>query len=197
MGDTLRGVGLEVKVPAICRRGELVLDALPRGEVGGVLVAVLPYRPPRGEHGGRGSGADLVDSGGAAREDAPQHEAVRRDGEGVELRGYVRGRVDGGQQREGGGGAPKARVGAGELDQRLVVGVSVEEVTAGATARGARIGVRRVGRFVEGGGREEWIHGGDGGGRRRGGLRHLLISFCFLLSTRVLGNFFLFEFHCV
>jgi hypothetical protein len=159
-----------VEVAAVGGRGELVLDALPRREVGGVLVAVLPDRAPRGEHGRRGGGADLVGGGGAAGGDAAQHEVVRGDGEGVELRGDVRRGVDCRQQREGRGGAPEARVGPGELDQRLVVGVCVEEIAA-------RAGVRRVRGFGEGGGREERIHGGDGGGRRRGGLRHLSLFF--------------------
>ena len=172
VGDALRGVGLEVEVPPVGRRGELVLDALPRGEVGGVLVPVLPDGPPRGEHGERRGGADLVGGGGAAGEDAAQHEPVRGGAEGVELRGDVRGRVDDRQQREGRGGAHQARVLAGDLDQRLVVGVGMEEVAAGARIRVARVWVRRVGRFGEGEGGEEGIHGGDGGGRRRGGLRH-------------------------
>ena len=191
VGDALRGVGLEVEVPPVGRRGELVLDALPRGEVGGVLVPVLPDGPPRGEHGERRGGADLVGGGGAAGEDAAQHEPVRGGAEGVELRGDVRGRVDDRQQREGRGGAHQARVLAGDLDQRLVVGVGMEEVAAGARIRVARVWVRRVGRFGEGGGREEGIHGGDGGGRRRGDLRHPGILFP---RFRFLGNFFLFNF---
>lgn len=146
VGDALRGVGLEVKVAAVGRRGELVLDALPRGEVGSVLVPVLPDGPPGGEHGERRGAADLVGGGGAARADAAQHEPVGGGAEGVELRRDVRGRVDGRQRREGGGGAAhQARVLAGDLDQRLVVGVGVEEVAAGAGIRGARVWVRRVG----------------------------------------------------
>jgi len=145
VGDALRGVGLEVEVPAVGRRGELVLDALPRGEVGGVLVAVLPDRPPGGEHGERRGAADLVGGGGAAGADAAQHEPVGGGAEGVELRRDVWGRVDGRQQREGGGGAHQARVVARDLNQRLVVGVGVEEVAAGAGIRGARVWVRRVG----------------------------------------------------
>lgn len=145
VGDALRSVGLEVKVPAVGRRGELVLDALPRGEVGGVLVPVLPDRPPGGEHGERRGAADLVGGGGAARADAAQHEPVGGGAEGVELRRDVRGRVDGRQQREGGGGAHQTRVLPRDLDQRLVVGVGVEEVAAGARIRGARVWVRRVG----------------------------------------------------
>lgn len=171
MRDALRGVGLELEIPPVGRSCELVLDALPRGEVGGILVPVLPHRPPRGEHGGRRGGADLLGGGGAAREEAPQHERMGGSGEGVELRGDVRRRVDV-RQREGGGDAG-ARVRAVDLDQRLVVGVDMEEVAARARVRGARVWVRRVVGFEVGGGGEEGIHGGDGGGRRRGGLRHI------------------------
>jgi hypothetical protein len=84
--DALPRVGLEVEGPPVGRRAELVLDALPSGEVGRVLVPVLPHRPPRGEHGGGRRGADLVGGRGAAGEDASQHERVRLGGEGVELR---------------------------------------------------------------------------------------------------------------
>jgi hypothetical protein len=99
-------------------------------------------------HEARTDGADLVGGGGAAGGDAAQHEVVRGDGEGVELRGDVRRGVDRRQQREGRGGATEARVGPGELDQRLVVGVGVEEVAA-------RAGVRRV-RGVGEGGADSW-----------------------------------------
>lgn len=85
----------------------------------------------------------------------------------------MRRRVDGRQDDGGGGGRAGARVRARDLDQRLVVGVGVEEVATRARVWGAEVWVRRVGEFGEGGGREEGIHGGDGGGMRGGPLRHL------------------------
>lgn len=84
----------------------------------------------------------------------------------------MRRRVDGRQDDGGGGGRAGARVRARDLDQRLVVGVGVEEVATRARVWGAEVWVR-VGEFGEGGGREEGIHGGDGGGMRGGPLRHL------------------------
>lgn len=48
----------------------------------------------------------LVGDGGAADEDAAQHERVRGGGEGVELRGDVRRRVDERQRERGGDLAP-------------------------------------------------------------------------------------------
>jgi hypothetical protein len=192
VGDALRGVGLEVKVPAVGRSGELVLDALPRGEVGSVLVPILPDRPPGGEHGERRGAADLVGRCGAACSDAAYHEPVGGGAEGVELRRDVRDRVDRRQQREGGGGAHQARVLTGDLNQRLVVGVGVEEVAAGGRIRGARVWVRRVGWFRKGGG-EEGIHGRDGGRRRRGDLRHLRAK---KILRTIFGEFSLFTLHC-
>lgn len=53
--------------------GELVLDALPGGDVGGVLVAVLPDGAPTGEDGGGGGGSDLVGGGEAAPQEAADH----------------------------------------------------------------------------------------------------------------------------
>lgn len=85
----------------------------------------------------------------------------------------MRRRVDGRQDDGGGGGRAGARVRARDLDQRLIVGVGVEEVATRARVWGAEVWVRRVGEFGEGGGREEGIHGGDGGGMRGGPLRHL------------------------
>lgn len=69
--------------------GELVLDAFPGGEVGGVLVAILPDGAPAGEDGGRSGGADLVGSGEAALEDAADHQGMGLGVEGVELGGDV------------------------------------------------------------------------------------------------------------
>lgn len=115
------GVGGNVVV-----RSELVLDAFPGGEVGGVLVAVLPDGAPGGEHGAGGGGADVGGGGEAAEEEGAEHEGVGGGGEGVELGrdvgvggdeegvgigiwGCGRGRVGGGggggeEEREGGGG---------------------------------------------------------------------------------------------
>lgn len=54
-------------------RGELVLDSLPRGEVCGFLVAVLPDGAPRLEDGAWGCGADLGGGGEAVLEEALDH----------------------------------------------------------------------------------------------------------------------------
>lgn len=77
--------------------GELVLDALPGGDVGGVLVAVLPDGAPGLEDGAGRGGADLDGGGEAGVEDAPDHEGMGIRVEGVELGGDVglRGDVDG------------------------------------------------------------------------------------------------------
>lgn len=53
--------------------GELVLDAFPGGEVGGLLVAVLPDGAPRLEDGAGGGGADLGRGGKAVLEEAADH----------------------------------------------------------------------------------------------------------------------------
>lgn len=74
------GVGIRVVVG-----GKLVLDAFPGGEVGGVLVAVLPDGAPGGEHGAGGGGADVGGGGEAAEEEGAEHEGVGGGGEGVEL----------------------------------------------------------------------------------------------------------------
>lgn len=73
---------------------ELVLDALPGGEVGGVLVAVLPDGAPGAEDGAGGGAADLVGGGESTLEDAARHEVVGLAVEGVELGGDVRLGVD-------------------------------------------------------------------------------------------------------
>lgn len=69
--------------------GELVLDAFPRGDVGGVLVAVFPDGAPGLEDGARGGDADLGGGGEAAFAEAEDHEGVGIGVEGVELGGDV------------------------------------------------------------------------------------------------------------
>lgn len=73
---------------------ELVLDALPRGEVGGVLVAVFPDGAPGLEHGARRGGTDLGWGGEPVLEEAADHQGVRLRVEGVELGGDVGLRAD-------------------------------------------------------------------------------------------------------
>lgn len=75
-------------------RGELVLDSLPRGEVGGVLVAVFPDGAPRLQDGAWSGGADLRRRGQAVLEEAADHEGVGFRVEGVELGGDVGLRAD-------------------------------------------------------------------------------------------------------
>lgn len=65
--------------------GELVLDALPCGDVSGVLVAVLPDDPPGLENGSGRGGPDLGRVGEAALEKALDHEGMGLRVEGVEL----------------------------------------------------------------------------------------------------------------
>lgn len=80
--DWVAAAGVDVGI-------ELVLDALPGGEVGCVLVAVLPDGAPGAEDGAGGGAADLVRGGEAALEDAAGHEGVGVAVEGVELGGDV------------------------------------------------------------------------------------------------------------
>lgn len=98
MGNELLRIVLEAKefvtVVWIHVCGELILDALPRGEVGGVFVAVLPDGTPRLEDGAWGCEADLRRCGEALLEEAADHEGVRFRVEGVELGGDVRLRAD-------------------------------------------------------------------------------------------------------
>lgn len=69
---------------------KLVLDSLPRREVGRILVTVLPDGPPRLEHGSRRGGADLGWSCEPLLQNAPDHQSVRLRVESVELSGYMR-----------------------------------------------------------------------------------------------------------
>lgn len=92
MGNKLLGIVLEAKklvASVIHVGGELVLDPLPGGEVGGLLVAVLPDGAPGLEHGPRGGISDLERGGEAVLEDAADHEGVGLRVEGVELGGNV------------------------------------------------------------------------------------------------------------
>lgn len=91
------GIGMiraKSDVTVVVEDGEFVLDALPGGEIGGVLVAVLPDGAPAGEDGGRGGGFDFVGRGEAALENTGDHEGVGLLVESVELGGEVGERGD-------------------------------------------------------------------------------------------------------
>lgn len=93
MGDALRGIVLEEK-HATHAGVELVLNTLPRGEIGSILIPVLPDGAPGSEDGTWGRRADLVGGGDAALEDAVDHERMGVTVEGVELGGDVRGWIN-------------------------------------------------------------------------------------------------------
>lgn len=76
--ELITGAGVDVG-------GELLLDALPRGEVGRVLVPVLPHRAPGLEDGAGRGGPNLGGGRQALLEDALDHEGVGIRVEGVEL----------------------------------------------------------------------------------------------------------------
>lgn len=75
-----------VTVFFVAAGAELVLDAFPRREEGGALVAVLPDGAPALEHRTRGRGADFVGGGETVLKDAADHEGVRVGIERVKLR---------------------------------------------------------------------------------------------------------------
>lgn len=98
MGNELLRIVFEAKELVTVGRvdvgRELVLDALPRGEVGGVLVAVFPDSAPGLEHGPRRGGADLARGGEPVLQEAADHQGVGLRVEGVELGGDVGLRAD-------------------------------------------------------------------------------------------------------
>lgn len=88
MRNELLGIVLEAEefvTVLVDMGGELVLDALPRGEVSRVLVPVLPDGAPRLEHGSRRGGSDLSRVGEPALQEAPNHQGVGLRVESVEL----------------------------------------------------------------------------------------------------------------
>lgn len=93
MRNELLGVILEAKKfitgGGVHMGGKLVLDALPCGEVRGILVSVLPDGAPRLEDSAWGGDADLSRGRESVLADAAEHEGVRLGVEGIELGGDV------------------------------------------------------------------------------------------------------------
>lgn len=90
MRNELLGIVLETEefiTILVDMGGELVLDALPSGEVSGVLVAVLPDGAPRLEHRSWRGGSDLGWGGEPALQEAANHQGMGLRVESVELGG--------------------------------------------------------------------------------------------------------------